>query len=109
MTKGQAGLEGLRDLAALDRVVHEPSRLMILMHLYAVEKADLVFLLNATELTWGNLSSHMSKLEEEGYVEIEKTFIAKKPRTTARLTDAGRQALDAYWQTLQGAMEKLQE
>jgi len=58
----------LLDLAEVDRVVHEPARLMILMVLYGVESADFTFLLNATELTWGNLSSHVTKLEDAEYL-----------------------------------------
>ena len=77
---------------------------MILMYLYSVEKADFVFLLNATELTWGNLSSHVSKLEEAGYVAVEKGFVGKIPRTMVRLTPTGRQAVDTYRQTMQAAL-----
>ncbi len=97
----------LRELAGVDRVVHEPSRLTILMHLYSIEKADFVFLLNATGLTWGNLSSHVTKLEEAGYVGIEKGFVGKKPRTMVHLTEAGRQAVDAYRQKMQAALRNL--
>ena len=104
----QGGIDpDLRDLAEVDRVVHEPARLMILMVLYGVESADFTFLLNATELTWGNLSSHVTKLEEAGYVEVEKSFVGKKPRTMVQLTAGGRQAVDSYRQTLQGAMRRL--
>ena len=97
----------LLDLAEVDRVVHEPARLMILMVLYGVESADFTFLLNATELTWGNLSSHVTKLEEAEYVKVEKGFVGKKPRTMVQLTDAGRRAIDSYRQTMQGAMRRL--
>lgn len=95
---------GLRDLAEIDRVVHEPARLMILIYLYSVEKADSLFLLNATGLTWGNLSSHISKLEEAGYVAVEKGYLGRKPHTMLKLTPAGRQAVDAYRQTMQSAL-----
>jgi len=64
----------LLDLAEVDRVVHEPARLMILMVLYGVESADFTFLLNATELTWGNLSSHVTKLEDAEYVSYRQTM-----------------------------------
>ena len=104
MSKTRPEAEGLRGLAEIDRVVHEPARLMILMYLYSVEKADFVFLLNATELTWGNLSSHVSKLEEAGYVEVEKGFVRKKPRTMVQLTQAGRQAVDSYRRAMQVAL-----
>ena len=98
--------QGLRDLGGVDRVVHEPARLMILMYLYGFKEADALFLLNATELTWGNLSSHVSKLEEAGYVEVDKGFVGKKPRTMVRLTSAGRKAVDDYRQTMQAALKK---
>lgn len=97
---------GLRELGGVDRVVHEPARLMILMVLYGVKEADALFLLNATELTWGNLSSHVSKLEEAGYVEVDKGFAGKKPRTMLRLTAAGRRAVDDYRATMQAALKK---
>jgi DNA-binding MarR family transcriptional regulator len=104
MSENRKPLDGLRGLAEIDRVVHEPARLMILMYLYAVEQADFVFLLNATELTWGNLSAHVTKLEEAGYVAVEKGFVGKKPHTLVRLTVAGRQAVDAYRHTMQAAL-----
>jgi DNA-binding MarR family transcriptional regulator len=104
MNSQRSESENLRDLADVDRVVHEPARLMVMMYLYNVESADYVFLVNATGLTWGNLSSHLSKLEEAGYVEIEKGYIGKKPNTMARLTEAGRAALDRYRRTMQTAL-----
>jgi DNA-binding MarR family transcriptional regulator len=109
MSEDGGQLASLRDLAGIDRVVHEPARLMILMHLYAVEEADFVFLLNATQLTWGNLSAHVSRLEEAGYVDVRKDFVGKKPRTTARLTPAGRRAMDVYSRTMQLALENLKK
>lgn len=80
----------------VDRVVHEPARLTILAYLYVVEAADFTFLLRQTGLTWGNLSAHIAKLEEAGYVAVEKQFIGKKPNSMLRLTDRGRQALRSY-------------
>jgi DNA-binding MarR family transcriptional regulator len=88
--------ENLQPLAEIDRVIHEPARLMIVAYLYVVESADFTFLMRQTGLTWGNLSSHMSKLEEAGYVEVEKEFVERKPRTMLRLTDAGRAAFREY-------------
>ena len=104
MSEKRRPSDGLRDLAEIDRVIHEPARLMILMCLYSVAKADFVFLLNATELSWGNLSSHVSKLEEAGYVQVEKGFVGKKPRTMVLLTHTGRQAVDSYRRTMQVAL-----
>jgi DNA-binding MarR family transcriptional regulator len=83
-------------LADIDQVLHLPARLMIATHLYVVDAADAVFLRNVTNLSWGNLSSHLRKLEEAGYVAIEKSFKGRKPRTTIALTDQGRAALRAY-------------
>jgi DNA-binding MarR family transcriptional regulator len=88
--------EQLRDIIDVDRIVHEPARLAILAVLWAVESADFLYLLHATDLTRGNLSSHLSKLEDSGYVEIEKTFEGKMPRTLCRLTDSGREAFESY-------------
>ena len=98
---------GVRDLAEVDRLVHEPARLMILMVLYTMERADFTFLMNATELTDGNLSSHLSKLEAAGYVEVEKGYAGKKPRTRLRLTAVGRQAVEDYRGTMEQALKNL--
>jgi DNA-binding MarR family transcriptional regulator len=99
--------EKLRQLGKLDRVVHEPARLMILMVLYTVEDADFTFLANVTELTDGNLSSHLAKLEEAGYVEIEKGYAGKKPRTTIRLKPEGREAIESYRSTMEQALKNM--
>jgi DNA-binding transcriptional ArsR family regulator len=84
-------------LQSLNRLVHEPARLAILVALSACEKADFLFLLNLTGLTKGNLSSHLSKLAEAGLVEIEKTYDGKTPITYAKLTLEGKEALTEYW------------
>ncbi len=105
----KAGIDpGLRSLAEVDRLVHEPARLMILLVLYTVEIADFTFLINATELTDGNLSSHLSKLEAAGYVEIDKSFTGKRPHTRLRLTTVGRQAVENYRNTMQQALRNLE-
>ena len=101
------GGQDLHPLADIDRVVHAPARLMILTYLYVVESAEFIFLMRLTGLTWGNLSSHLSKLEEAGYVAIEKEFLGKKPRTMIRLTDRGREAFRAYKQRMQQVLEEL--
>jgi DNA-binding transcriptional ArsR family regulator len=88
-------------LAALNRLVHEPSRLAILTALSACEKADFLFLLNITGLTKGNLSSHLSKLEQAGLVTIEKRFEGKQPITYAMLSLEGREALKEHWKRLE--------
>lgn len=100
---------GIGSLAGVDRLVHEPARLMILMVLYTVEYADFTFLTNVTELTDGNLSSHLSKLEAAGYVEIEKGYDGKKPRTRLRLTEVGRRAVEDYRATMNQALQRLED
>jgi len=92
-------------LANLDRRVHDPARLSILTALSACERADFLFLLRITGLTKGNLSSHLSKLEEAGLVEIEKRFVNKKTQTLVRLSDSGRQAIEGYWKELEELRE----
>jgi DNA-binding MarR family transcriptional regulator len=92
--------ESLRGLIDIDRTIHEPARLIIVAILSAVEEADFLYLLNATGLTRGNLSSHLTRLETAGYVSIEKTFAGKMPRTVVRLTNEGRQALATYRQQM---------
>ena len=86
----------LHPFADLDRIIHSPARLMMMTYLYVVESVDFIFLMRLTGLTWGNLSSHLSTLEEAGYVNIEKQFIQKKSHTMANLTDKGRQAFKEY-------------
>ena len=93
----------------IDRLVHEPARLTILAHLYVVESADFLFLMSQTGLTWGNLSSHLSKLEAAGYIEIEKKFKGKKPNTMLKITDKGRSAFLGYREKMKQALDTLPE
>jgi DNA-binding transcriptional ArsR family regulator len=86
----------LSELTEVDRLIHEPARMAIMAVLYGVESADFKFLLNMTGLTKGNLSAHASKLEEAGYVAIDKQFRGKVPYTEYRLTKQGRAAFKAY-------------
>ncbi len=87
-----------------DRLIHEPNRLALLVVLNAVEEADFLFLMEQTGLTKGNLSSHTAKLEAAGYVEVEKTFVGKIPRTVYRLTAAGTEALQRYREHMAGVL-----
>jgi DNA-binding transcriptional ArsR family regulator len=98
--------DDLRSLIELDRLIHEPARLLIVTILSTVESADFLFLQRETELTKGNLSAHLSKLEEAGYVKIEKTFKGKLPLTVCKLTEAGQQAFDGYRRQMQNFIEK---
>ncbi|MEW5983291.1 MAG: transcriptional regulator [Acidobacteriota bacterium] len=90
----------------IDRVIHEPARLLVMALLNGVKEADFLWLLNQSGLTKGNLSSHLSKLEEAGYVEIDKTFRGKVPLTLLRLTRSGRSAFGAYRKTMGGLLAK---
>ena len=83
-------------MSEIDRLIHEPARLVLISNLYVVDEADFVYLSNRTGFTSGNISSHMTKLEEAGYVEVTKTFVAKRPRTTYKLTATGRRAFEQY-------------
>jgi DNA-binding transcriptional ArsR family regulator len=90
-----------RELAELDRLVHDPTRLAILTALAASGGADFLFLQNITGLTKGNLSAHLSKLQEAGLVEIEKRLVENRPHTFARLSENGRKVIQEYWATLE--------
>ena len=96
----------LRSLTELDRLIHEPARLLIVTILSTVESADFLFLQRETELTKGNLSAHLSKLEEAGYLKIEKTFKGKLPLTVCKLTASGKKAFAQYRQQLQDFIQK---
>ncbi len=91
----------------LDPLVHAPARFQILANLYLVESADFLFLRNLTELTKGNLSSHLTKLEQAGYVSIQKKFVEKIPRTLISLSDPGRKAFNDYRQNLASILDQI--
>jgi len=102
----QSELAGLSDI---DRLVHEPARLMIIAVLYVIDSADFTFLMNQTGMTWGNLSAHLSKLEEASYIKVEKSFKGKRPNTMLRLTNQGRVAFQAYRQKMKQVLDSLPE
>jgi len=89
----------------IDRLIHEPSRLTIMAHLYVVESADFLFLIRQTGMTWGNLSVHISKLEAAGYLDVRKEFLGKKPHTVVSLTNRGRVAFDSYRESMKQLLE----
>jgi len=105
MAKQEIDKENLQPLAEIDRVIHEPARLLLVATLSVVESADFLFLMNQTKLTRGNLSSHLSKLQAAGYVEIKKEFVEKIPRTLLRLTEEGRNAFVEYRQKMQRVLD----
>ena len=84
----------------LDRIVHEPARLRIMMILSGIDEADFNFLLSTLGLTRGNLSRHMEKLELVGYIRVNKNFKGRIPNTSYQLTKKGSRALIHYWEEL---------
>jgi DNA-binding MarR family transcriptional regulator len=99
--------EFARDMANVDRLVHEPARLIILAILSTVESADFIYLKRETGLTKGNLSSHLYKLESAGYINIQKTYQGKIPLTICTLTEKGRQAFEGYRQQMKEFTDSL--
>ena len=98
--KGNEMKEKTNEILGIDKIIHEPARMLIMSYLYVVESADFIFLRAQTGLTWGNLSAHMAKLEKAEYVQIEKKFVQKKPHTMASLTEKGKTAFTKYKQKM---------
>ncbi|HEY1495109.1 MAG TPA: transcriptional regulator [Candidatus Solibacter sp.] len=94
----------IRNIADLDRVIHEPGRLMIVALLFAVDRADFLYLQHETAMNKGTLSSHLSRLEEAGYIAVTKTYRGKVPQTLLCLTGAGREAFEQYRRKLKEAL-----
>jgi DNA-binding transcriptional ArsR family regulator len=86
--------------------VQEPARLAILLLLNVVERADFLYILDETGMSKGNLSSHMTKLEEAGFVSVEKVFVEKIPRTVYQLTEDGSAAVSAHREVLLEALSE---
>jgi DNA-binding MarR family transcriptional regulator len=99
----------LQQVRNLDRMIHEPTRLVILAALNRVEEADFKFLCTVTGLTKGNLSRQSAQLEEAGYIEIRKYYKGRIPATSYRLTERGRAAFADYWQHMADLQKNLQE
>ncbi|RLG19186.1 transcriptional regulator [Candidatus Micrarchaeota archaeon] len=96
-----------RAITKIDKLIHEPARLNIMAYLYVVESADFLFIMRQTDLTFGNLSSHLSKLEKAGYVSVKKGFVDRKPHTLLRLTAKGRAAFDEYRKNMKSVFKEL--
>jgi DNA-binding HxlR family transcriptional regulator len=109
MSKGRPGGKDVNPLAGIDTDIHEPARLNIMTQLYVIESADFLFLMRQTGLTFGNLSSHLSKLEAAGYVIVKKEFLGKKPHTMLRLTEKGRVAFRRYVQSMKQLFSDLSD
>ncbi len=109
MTESKTNIpnEDLQPINDIDRTVHSPARLMILALLSVVESVDFTFLLTQTGLTRGNLSSHLGKLEEAGYIQVDKEFVERVPRTLIRLTETGREAIQTYRDNMHQVLDSL--
>ena len=94
-------------MVGIDKLIHEPARFNIMARLYVIQSADFLFLQRQTGLTWGNLSSHLSKLERVGYIAVEKEFIGKKPHTMLHLTGDGRTAFESYYKSMKQVLQNL--
>lgn len=91
----------------LDPLLHSQLRLAIISLLLSIEEADFNYLKEKTEATSGNLSIQLDKLSNAGYIEIRKEIVGKKPRTSCRLTQKGRDALDVYVASLREYLGKV--
>ena len=107
MPKSGRGNKKVEPVAIVDRLIHEPARFNIMAYLSVIQSADFTFLQTQTGLTWGNLSSHINKLETGGYVVVEKEFVGKKPHTMLHLTDKGRTAFSDYRKKMRKALNTL--
>ena len=95
----------LQELSQLDRLIHEPARLTIMLILGGVGEADFLYLQREGGFTQGNLSGHLAKLEEAGYVGIEKKFKGKVPLTVCSLTGKGKAAFSRYSRRMMGVLQ----
>ncbi len=93
----------------IDKLIHEPARLKIIAQLYVVENADFLFLMRQTGLSQGNVSGHLSKLEDAAYVEIVKGYVGKRPQTIISLTKKGREMFKIYIKNMRELFDDLDE
>ncbi|MFC1563324.1 winged helix-turn-helix domain-containing protein [candidate division KSB1 bacterium] len=93
----------------IDKLIHEPSRFLIMANLYVLKSADFLFLINQTGMTQGNLSSHLSKLENAGYIKIEKEFVGKRPHTILSITKEGRASFQEYRIKMKSFLDSIPE
>ena len=97
----------LQSMIDVDRIIHEPARLIIISILYVLESADFLYLLSETGLGKGNLSSHLIRLEQAEYITIEKTYRGKTPLTICQLTGTGQTAFEVYREQLKNVVDTM--
>ncbi|WP_440765290.1 winged helix-turn-helix domain-containing protein [Natronorubrum sp. DTA7] len=91
-----------------DKLVHQPTRLQIFAYLYRHERATFSEIQDELDITDGNLSGHVQRMEDAGAVAVEKQFVDRRPRTTYELTDEGRETFEAHVETLEALLEQLE-
>ncbi len=91
--------------AEVNKLIHAPIRLGIMTILNSVNKVNFIYLRKKLDVTDGNLSSHMEKLEKAGYIKVKKTFIDKKPNTVYSITEKGKKAFRSYLEHLEKILE----
>lgn len=96
----------IEGIVEIDRLIHEPSRLAILTILFSVKEADFNFILRMSGLTRGNLSVHLSKLEDAGYLGVKKQFLGKIPNTVYSLSKKGRKSYEGYIKKMEEIIKK---
>jgi DNA-binding MarR family transcriptional regulator len=94
------------DFKSIDPIIHAPARMAIMAILIQTDEVDYTFLSEELGLTDGNLTTHMKKLEENGYVRCNKGFIGRKPRTSYRVTAKGRAAFERYLDALEAVVDR---
>ena len=92
----------------IDKIIHEPARLRIMMILDGVEQADFTFLATTLNLTRGNLNRHIEKLESAGYLKVERSFKGKVRNTSYQITREGSKALAQYWEDIDAIRQSSQ-
>ena len=95
----------------LNPIIHQPLRLQIMATLVALDTGDrlnFVELRSLVDATDGNLGTHLQKLENEGYIEVEKTFVARKPCTYLKATIQGRSAFEAHLKALKTFIQSVE-
>jgi DNA-binding MarR family transcriptional regulator len=98
-------------MVQLDNIIHQPVRLQIMSSLVSLdqnEHVNFTYLRKLLKLTDGNLGAHLSKLEQAGYVKIDKTFVARKPQTFIRATGKGRDTFDGHVAALKEIIQSKQ-
>ena len=105
MSESETGPDSKRSMMKINRLIHEPARFSIMAQLSVVEEADFLFLSRRIGLTRGNLSAHMRKLEDEGYIEVKKEFMGRRPHTMLAITEKGRKAFKTYLSQLKKVLQ----